>query len=59
MARLGVTIARQNKKGAPKDAGFRDISPVKRNPQNPYTNPAKPSKTLRGTLAQTKKLGKN
>ena len=59
MASIGIKIARQKSKGAPKDAGFRDISPTKNKPQCPYTNPSVPSKTKRGYVALTKKMGKN
>ena len=59
MPSIQTKIARQKSKGAPKDAGFRDVTPAKRNPQNPYTNPAKPSKMKRGTCAITKKMGSN
>lgn len=40
-AMVGMKMAKQPSKGAPKDGGFRDISPAKENPQCPYTNPAK------------------
>jgi len=40
MARLGVKIAKQNSKGAPKDGGFRDVSPRK-SVGSQYTNPSK------------------
>lgn len=56
---IGIKIAKQNQKGAPKDGGFRDISPVKENPQCPYTNPAVPDREIRGTEAVTRKLGTN
>ena len=46
-AAVGIKIAKQPSKGAPKDGNFRDVTPVKNNPQNPYTNPAKVSKELR------------
>ena len=57
-AAIGIKFAKQPSKGAPKDGCFRDVSPVKNNPQNPYTNPSKPSKDLRGTLPIKGKLGK-
>ena len=57
-AMIGIRMAKQTSKGAPKDGNFRDKSPIKRNAQNPYTNPsvAKPSK--RGTVPVIGKLGK-
>ena len=54
---LGIKFAKQPTKGAPKDGGFRDINPTKNKPQCPYTNPAQPSKTLRGTESIKGKLG--
>jgi len=39
---VGMKMAKQGSKGAPKDGCFRDISPATENPQCPYTNPAKP-----------------
>ena len=38
---VGIKIAKQASKGAPKDGGFKDINPAKENPQCPYTNPSK------------------
>ena len=55
---VGIKFAKQPSKGAPKDGCARDRTPVKNNPQNPYTNPAKPSKTLRGVEPIKGKLGK-
>ena len=55
----GTRMAKQKSKGAPKDGSSRDRTPVKNNPQNPYTNPSVASKTKRGYVALTKKMGKN
>jgi hypothetical protein len=41
-----------------KDGNFKDISPVKKNPQCPYTNPAKANNTMVGTEQIKGKLGK-
>lgn len=38
---VGMKIAKQASKGAPKDGCFRDINPASENPQCPYTNPSK------------------
>jgi hypothetical protein len=57
MAKIGIKFAKQPTKGAPKDGCFRDITPAKENPQNPYTNPSKVSKTLRGVEPIKGKLG--
>lgn len=38
---VGVKIAKQSSKGAPKDGNFRDVSPARENPGCPYTNPSK------------------
>jgi hypothetical protein len=54
---VGIKMAKQPSKGASKDGGFRDISPTKNKPQCPYTNPATPSKELRGTEPIKRKLG--
>jgi hypothetical protein len=56
---VGIKIAKQPSKGAPRDGCFRDISPAKENPQCPYTNPAVASKDKRGVEAVTKKMGEN
>ena len=40
MAKIGIKIARQGNKGAPKDGGFRDVSPRKE-VGGPYNNPSK------------------
>lgn len=40
-AAVGIKIASQNSKGAPKDGNFEDISPATENPGCPYTNPSK------------------
>ena len=53
---IGIKFAKQPTKGAPKDGCFRDITPAKNNPQNPYTNPAKGGKG-RGTEPIKGKLG--
>ena len=45
-AQVGIKIAKQPSKGAPKDGNFRDVNPVKENPQCPYTNPAKAERKL-------------
>jgi hypothetical protein len=58
-AAIGIKIAKQPSKGAPKDGNFRDITPASENPQCPYTNPAVASKEKRGCEAVTKKLGEN
>lgn len=57
-AAIGIQFAKQPGKGAPKDGGFRDISPAKNNPQCPYTNPAVPTKAMRGVEPVKGKLGK-
>lgn len=54
---VGIKMAKQPSKGAPKDGNFRDISPVKNNPQNPYTNPASANRTMQGTPKVVGKLG--
>lgn len=54
---VGIKIAKQASKGAPKDGCARDRNPVKENPHCPYTNPSKPSKEMRGIPPITKKLG--
>jgi len=53
---IGIKIAKQPSKGAPKDGGFRDVRPVKNNPQCPYTNPAKA--VAKGMATKVGKLGK-
>ena len=55
---VGIQIAKQKSKGAPKDGGFRDVSPVSKNPQCPYTNPAVATTETRGTPKVVGKLGK-
>lgn len=57
-AMVGIRIAKQKSNGAPKDGGFRDINPAKKNPQNPYANPAKADGTMKGTPKVIGKLGK-
>ncbi len=52
---VGIKFAKQPSKGAPKDGGFRDISPTKNKPQCPYTNPAKAEK--KGMEHKVGKLG--
>lgn len=54
-AMVGMKMAKQPSKGAPKDGGFRDISPAKENPQCPYTNPSKCQS--KGMEHKTGKLG--
>lgn len=54
---VGIKFAKQPSKGAPKDGGFRDVTPAKHNPQCPYTNPAKANRTMQGTPKVTGKLG--
>jgi hypothetical protein len=53
---VGMKMAKQPSKGAPKDGCFRDISPVKNNPQNPYTNPSKA--VAKGMEHKVGKLGR-
>ena len=43
-AKVGMVMAKQKSSGAPKDGCFRDVSPVKENPQCPYSNPSKAEK---------------
>lgn len=57
-ASIGIRMAKQKSKGAPKDGDFRDVSPVKRNPQNPYTNPSRVKDKARGIEPIIGKLGK-
>ena len=40
-AMMGMKMAKQPSKGAPKDGCFRDMNPASENPQCPYTNPSK------------------
>ena len=40
-AAVGMKMAKQNSKGAPKDGCSRDITPATQNPGCPYTNPSK------------------
>ncbi len=54
---VGIKFAKQPSKGAPKDGCFRDITPAKDNPQNPYNNPAKADATMQGIPKVTGKLG--
>ena len=55
-AEVGIKIAKQSSKGAPKDGCFRDMNPVKENPQCPYTNPSKAQ--AKGMEHKVGKLGK-
>ena len=58
MAKFATKIA----KGWKRDGNFREISPVKNNPQNPYTNPAKAKGIMakkKGVKPVTKKMGSN
>lgn len=52
---VGIKIAKQKSKGAPKDGDFKDISPAKENPQCPYTNPSKAQ--VKGMEHKIGKLG--
>lgn len=54
-ASVGISFAKQPSKGGPRDGGFRDKSPAKNNPQNPYTNPSKP--VTKGMEHKVGKLG--
>ena len=58
MAKFATKIA----KGWKRDGNFREITPAKKNPQNPYTNPAKAKRAMAkhpGTKPVTKKMGSN
>ena len=45
-------------KGWTRDGNFKEVSPVKDNPGNPYKNPAKAKGTMQGTPQPKGKLGK-
>jgi len=58
-AKIGIEIAKQKSKGAPKDGNFRDVEPISEPPNCPYTNPAKADGTIKGTPTMKGKLGSN
>lgn len=50
---VGIKIAKK----FTRDGNFKEVSPVKENPNCPYTNPANAKGTMQGTPSMKGKLG--